>query len=528
MQNPIYVTGHKNPDTDSIVSAIAYAALKRAQGTDCLACRLGAVSGETEYLLERFGFDDPHRLYTAKSSIHDIEVDVPATVAPDLTLKKALATMLALENRGLVVVDPELHLLGIVTLHDLSGMLISADEDLEELIRTITLDNLADTLEGDIVLRGASALSGKMHVFPSVKSKVAPGSIVMLRNEDDKLAYALEKGAAILVVVTSSPISDEIRREAAGRGASILTTELSPLSVSRLIFQAPTIEKVMIPADRIVSFGSDTTLEEAESVITKSRYRSYPVLNRAGEVVGAISRYHLLNARKKRFILVDHNEKKQSVDDLGAGEVLEILDHHRMGGFESQNVIQITTEPLGATATLVARKYFEAGVPLDPNMAGILLGAIVSDTMNFNSPTATDTDREVAARLSAIAGVTADELSEGMIAAGESILKKRHIEIVYDDFKEFSAGDCRFGISQAACRTKEEFETLRPGLSAYLADACKSGHYDLMVIMLTNPGGSGSYLISEGAKKSLVADGEFIPGLVSRKKQMLPEIIAKL
>lgn len=528
MQNPIYITGHKNPDTDSIVSAIAYAALKRAQGEDCLACRLGAVSGETEYLLERFGFDDPHRIYTAKSSIHDIEVDAPATVAPDMTIAEALGTMLTLQNRGLTVVDGAGRLLGIVTLHDLSGLLISADEDLEELIRTITPENLARTLEGSIVLRGDSALSGKMHVFPSLKSKVAPGSIVMHRNEDDKLAYALDKGAAILVVVTSSPVSREIQDRARAAGASVLTTELSPLTVSRLIFQAPTIEKVMIPAAQIVSFSSDTTLEEAEAAITKSRFRSYPVLSRTGEVVGAISRYHLLNARKKRFILVDHNERKQSVEDLEAGEVLEILDHHRMGGFESQNVIRITTEALGATATLVARKYFESGIPLDPPMAGLLLGAIVSDTMNFNSPTATPVDREVAARLSAIAGVTADELSEGMIAAGESILNKRLIEIVYDDFKEFSVSNCRFGISQAACRTKEEFEALRPSLTAYLADAVKSGHFDLMVIMLTNPGGSGSYLISAGAKKSLVADGEFVPGLVSRKKQLVPEIIGRI
>ncbi len=528
MSQPIYVTGHKNPDTDSIVSAIAYAALKREQGLDCLACRLGAVPGETEYLLERFGFDDPHRIYTAKSSIHDIEVDIPATVPPTMTLKEALATMLALQNRGLVVTDSARHLLGIVTLHDLSGQLIAADEDLEELIRTITPDNLAATLEGRIVLRGTGELSGKMHVFPSLKSRVAAGSIVMLRNEDDKLLYALEKGAAMLVVVTSAPISAAIQEKARATGASILTTELSPLSVSRLIFQAPTLEKVMIPAERIISFNSDTTLEEAEAVITKSRYRSYPVLNRAGEVVGCISRYHLLNASRKRFILVDHNEKKQSVEDLDAGEVLEILDHHRMGGFESQNVIRITTEALGATATLVARMYFESGRAPEPPMAGILLGAIVSDTMNFNSPTATAADREIAARLARIAGVTADELSEGMIAAGESILNKRSIEIVYDDFKEFSVKNCRFGISQTACRTKEEFETLRPALTAYLADAVKSGHYDLMVIMLTNPSGSGSYLISAGARKALVADGEFVPGLVSRKKQLVPEIIGKL
>ena len=533
-KNPIYVVGHKNPDTDAIVSAIAYAQFKREQGINAVAGRVGSVSSETEYMLEKFGYEAPQRLYTAKSTQKEIEMDKASLANKEMTMKEALDKVLKLKNRGLIVVDKKKHLEGIVTLDDLTYMWTKTDAQLASIIRTIEIDDIVKILKGTLVLRGNHQLSGKMHMFPSLKSNVEDDSIVLLRNEDDKMQYCLELGATMLVVCTSSPIARHIISMARDAEATIVTTELTPLSITRLIYQTPTIEHIMIPKERIDYFNINDTIDEASKKIAKSRHRSYPVLDNEGKVVGAVSRYHLFNYQKKQLILVDHNEKKQAIDDVDEGLVTEIVDHHRFGGFESENPISITTMPVGATATIIANKFFDEKLELSSNLAGLLLGAIVSDTMNFKSPTTTPIDTRTAKRLEEISGEKAENLSRGLIEHSESLLNKRHIEIVYNDFKEFNIEGNKVGLSQAVCKSKDEYDALKGDLSRYLEDSCKSGGYDLMAIMLTNPNGSGSYVLSAGARRRVVRetftpdkDG-FVDGLVSRKKQLLPGLINAL
>jgi len=533
-KNPIYVTGHKNPDTDAIVSAIAYAEFKQLQGVNAVAARIGSVSAETEYLLEKFGFEDPIRLYTAKCTLKEIDMDKAAVAYKEMTMKEALDKVIKLKNRGLIVVDKKKHLEGIVTLDDLTYMWTKTDEELSSIIRTIMIDDIVRTLNGTLVLRGTHELSGKMHMFPSLKSNVEDDSIVLLRNEDDKLQYCLELGATMLVVCTSSPISRKIMSMAKDAEASIITTELTPLSITRLIYQTPTIEHIMITKDKIDYFNINDTVDEASRKIAKSRHRSYPVLDNEGRVVGAISRYHLFNYQKKQLILVDHNEKKQSVDDIDDGTVVEIVDHHRFGGFYSDNPINVTTMPVGATATIISNKFRDSNIEMSRNLAGLLLGAIVSDTMNFRSPTTTSVDIETAKKLEEYSGIKAEDISKGLIEHSESLLNKRYIEIVYNDFKEFNIEGNKVGLTQAVCKSKEEYDALKSSLGKYLEDSCKTGGYDLMAAMLTNPNGSGSYILSAGARRNVVKsafdidkDG-FVEGLVSRKKQLLPGIINAL
>lgn len=239
--------------------------------------------------------------------------------------------------------------------------------------------------------------------------------------------------------------------------------------------------------------------------------------------------------KRKDLFLVDHNEIKQTVDDIASGEVIEIVDHHRFGGFESDNPINITAKTVGATATIIAEKFIKEKLPLSKNLAGILLGAIVSDTMNFKSPTTTSIDEQVAEKLEKIAKIDSATLSKEMIEHSESILNKRFIEIVYDDFKEFNIDGNKVGLAQATCKSKEEYLQLKDELLKYLQDTCKSGSYDLMVVMLTDPNGSGSYLLFTGNKKSAIEeifagklkDG-FVDNLISRKKQLLPQLIINL
>ena len=533
-KRPIYVLGHKNPDTDAIVSAIGYTEYKKALGVNAVASRIGSVAPETEYLLERFKFDDPVMLFTAKSILKEIDMDKAALADKNMTMKEALDKVIKLKNRGLIVVDKKKKLEGIVTLDDLTYMWTKSDKQLESIIKNIEIDNIVRTLDGKLVLRGDHKLSGKMHMFPSLKSNVEDDSIVLLRNEDDKMQYCLELGATMLVICTSSPISEHILEMAKNAGATIITTELTPLHITRLIYQTPTIENIMIGKEKIDYFSINDTVDEASKKIAKSRHRSYPVLDEEGRVVGAISRYHLFNYQKKQLILVDHNEKKQSIDDIDEGIVLEIVDHHRFDGFRSDNPINIITQPIGATATIVTNMFLNNNVKLTKNLAGLLLGAVLSDTMNFKSPTTTAVDIEAAKKLVKISGVDPDELFRSIIEHADSLLGKRLIEIVYNDFKEFSIDGNRVGLSQAVCKSKEEYHKLKDDLQKYLDDSCKSGGYDLMAIMLTLANGSGSYVLSAGHRKSVVKDGfkrneeGFVNGLVSRKKQLLPGIIAAM
>lgn len=534
-KHPIYVIGHRNPDTDAIVSAIAYAEYKKQTGHNAIAARIGAVSSDTEYLLERFGYEDPLRIYTAKSTLKEIEMDKACLADKDLTMKEALDIVIKLKNRGLIVADKTKHLQGIISLDDLTYMWTKSDEDLEEIIKTVKIDDVVKTVEGTIIIRCDSILSGKLHMFPSLNSRVSEGSIVLLRNEDEKIAYAVNKGAKLLIITTSSPISDKSLKLAKDNNVTIIVTRLSPVHVTRLIYQTATIEQVMQEKNKIEYFKDDETVEEASKRISKSRHRSYPVLDNEGKVIGAISRYHLFNYQKKRFVLVDHNETKQTIEDIESGEIIEIVDHHRLGGFETDNPINITTMSVGATATIVANKFFDSKIMINKNLAGILLGAIVSDTMNFKSPTTTEVDIDTAKKLEKIANVKANELSKGMIEHSESLLSKRFIEIVYNDFKEFNIDGNKVGLSQATCKSKEEYLKLKDDLEKYLEDACKSNSYDLMIAMLTNPNGAGSYLIAAGGKKRITKEifgskikDNFVNGLVSRKKQLLPSIIASL
>lgn len=531
---PVYVVGHKNPDTDAIVSAIAYAEYKKAKGINAVASRIGSVPNETEFLLEKFKFDDPLMLFTAKSILKEIDMDKAALADKDMTMKEALDKVIKLKNRGLIVVDKKRRLEGIVTLDDLTYMWTKSDKQLESIIKTIEIDNIVKTLKGTLVLRGDHKLSGKMHMFPSLKSNVEDDSIVLLRNEDDKMQYCLELGATMLVICTSSPISKRILTMAKNAGASIITTELTPLFITRLIYQTPTIEHIMINKDKIDYFSINDTVDEASKKIAKSRHRSYPVLDSENRVVGAISRYHLFNYQKKQLILVDHNEKKQAIDDVDEGVVLEIVDHHRFDGFKSDNPINITTMPIGATATIVTNMFLKDNIKISKNLAGLLLGAIVSDTMNFKSPTTTAIDIEAAKKLEKISGINKNDLFKEIIEHSDSLLDKRLIEIVYNDFKEFSIEGNKVGLAQAVCKSQDEYIKIHEDLQKYLDDSCKSGGYDLMAIMLTLANGSGSYILSAGDKKYVLADAfkkhnnGFVTGLVSRKKQLLPSVISAM
>ena len=537
IMKPYYVVGHKNPDCDAIVSAIAYAALKRKLGIDAEARAQGTANPETLFLLKKYHFEQPPVIHTAKCSLAEIEKDTPVLARPDMTMKEALDLVITQKNRGMLVTDEEGHLEGVVSVSDLTRFWITSEENMVELMTHATLDNIIKVLDAKVFFRSdAFSPSGVVHAVPSLSDNPERfrGSIVILRNSPDIQRFVIENRAALIIICGEDWIDNVTLEKAKEKGVSVIRTPYSVLDCTKYIYQAPPIE--VVTTRNVMSFNEKDMVDDVTKRLAKSRFRSYPVLDDEGRVKAAISRYHLFNYEKKRFILVDHNEESQSVNDLEFGEVAEIVDHHRMGGIETVNPINITERVIGSTATIITGMYRSHGIEPDHDMAGLLLGGVVNDTLCLKSPTTTDEDREAATYLSGIAGITPEALNEEMIGASMSILNKPYLELLYDDFKEFRIENTRVGIGQSPCKSKEEFFRIRDGFLAYMNEVIVSQHYDLLAFLFTDPAGTGSYMIYTGKKAWVMKEGfqnildenGFAPGIMSRKKQILPVIIDTL
>ena len=535
MTNPVYVTGHRNPDTDSIVSAIASSEYKRAKGIDAIAGRIGPVSADTEYLLDRFGFEDPEHLYSAKSTIAEIDYDKAVLISPSFTIKEALTEIIDTNTRTLFVCDEGAKLLGLLSLSNLNNLWTADERYLSRILKTATLPNIIKILKAKLLVKAEKFnLNGKVELAPSDDDVINRNDIIITSSKR-RFKQALKAHAGLIIIIGNYDEFDDLLDEALREDVTVISTRLNALKVSKLIYQTPTVDKVMIDAAEVVKVSVNETVDAALSKVSKSRYRSYPIINENGIVIGALSRYHLLNYKKKQFILVDHNEVKQAIDDVEAAEVIEIVDHHRYGGFITSNPIVITTMVVGATATIIANRYFEEKMKISADMAGLLLGAILSDTMNFMSPTTTEMDIQVAGKLEKLSGVNRDELYSEIIKHGESLSSRKSNDILFDDYKNYDLNDVKVGISQAACKDEEEYKAVKDQLSLAMEEACKTRGLDIMMCMLTDPSGSGSYLLSCGDRKDIIyemypgrRDDEFVKKLMSRKKQLLPELIKVL
>lgn len=536
-EKPIYVTGHQNPDTDSIASAIAYAALKRELGINALAARLGHTTLESEYLLQRFGFEEPLHIYTGRCLLGDIDIDDAHLVARDLTMKEALDLVLKRKNKAIFVVDQNKKLEGVVSISNLTSFWAFDETELECLMSKVKLENIIKTLNANVLVPSNDfKTNGKIIFFPTLTNRfeLSKDAIAIVTNQPEIQRKCIKVGVKLIVVVGEDWLDNVTLEMAKEAKVAIIHTDLSPLAVSQLIFQSPSIENIMVKD--VISFSFSETVEEASARMAKTRYRSYPVVNDAKQVVGSISRYHLFNYKRKQFILMDHNELKQSVPDIEFAEILEIVDHHRLGGLKTANPINYSCMVVGSTCTIVALKYFELKVSLSKEMAGLLMGGILADTLNLKSPTTSNIDQEMVQKLAEIAKVDPNELAQGIIDASASILDKRLVDIVYEDFKEFSIEGNKVAISQTQCKSKAEFDQVKEALTDYIKEVCTMNKYDALVILLTNPSGIGSYYLCAGQKKTMIEkkfinlsnEEGFVNGIISRKKQVVPMITEAL
>ena len=534
--DPIYVTGHRNPDTDSIVSAIAYAALRNSLGDrEFVAARLGHISDETHRILDRFDFQPPVLLRTMRTQVRDLDYDVPPALNAGVTIARAWEALQANHNvPGIPVTDEEGRLYGMVSPAEI------ADFDMEVTsgaqAERIPVFNLLSVLEGQILNETGNlvdAVSGEVTIaLPQTRENLlfhGRDAIVICGDQPEMARRAMEEGVSCLIVCQAE-FPEELRK--IPTRTCIISTPFDAVRTARLIYHA-------IPVDRICRreglecFHLQDFLDDVQEVVSKSRHRNYPILDENEKVVGTLSRFHLLRPRRKRVVLVDHNEAAQSVPGLNQAEIVEIVDHHRLADIQTSQPIYFRNEVVGSTATIIAGMYQEKGLMPSSKLAGLLAAAIVSDTVIFKSPTCTERDHRMAERMARIAGLKLDELGQ-FIFAESSNFSKPADELILTDFKDFHIAEHYLGVSQITCVDSEKLMTRQGEFLAVMEKLMEERSYSMMILMLTDVLAEGSHLLYLGDEDifhqafntELKNHACFLPGVVSRKKQVIPMLTA--
>lgn len=541
----ITVVGHKNPDTDSICSAIAYAALKNQvdPGNRYIARRAGQVNNETQFVLQRFGLSVPEYVADVGTQVSDIKIREVEGVSRTLSLKNAWEKMKGANAVTLPITEgPRLE--GLITIKDIVTSYMDVF-DSQILSRAQTpYCNLLETLEGRMIVGDASETLRRGEIIVAagspdiIEEYVKPHDIVIVSDRFEAQLCAIEMEADCIIICNDSPVTKTIQKMAKDRGCAIISTSHSTYSVARLINQSAPIGYFM-RTEGIVTFREDDFTEYVKKVMAEKRHRDFPVLDRQGRYVGMISRRFLLNMRRKPVILVDHNEKSQAVDGIAEAEILEIIDHHRLASIETMAPVYFRNQPVGCTATIVYQMYQEQGMEVSKAIAGILCAAILSDTLMFRSPTCTQADRLTAQALAFAAGIELEAFAREMFRAGSDFGDKSAEDIFYQDFKTFAIQDVTFGVGQVNSLDAEELQAIKARMIPYMEGASKERGLDMVCLMLTDILEERTELLCEGERaKDILSkafpgqegeDGAFLlPGVVSRKKQLIPPVMAAL
>ena len=532
----VYVVGHRNPDTDAVVSSMAYAALRNATGDrNYIACRLDHLSDETKRMLAKFGFSQPLRIKDMRTQVNDIDFDRPPVLEPSATLDRAWKTMKESNTTSFPVVNSDGTLFGTLSAGDIASYTLNTITDAN--IKELPLFNLLGVIEGQIVKdSGASdTLTGEIVIaLPGNENKPSfSGSdkIVLCGDQKDMLVYSLENNVAAIILCGVSP-DKELLDQYKDNSTCVIYTPFDALKTSQMISLSMPIDRVCA-TEGLVCFHLTDYLDDVRETILKSRFRSYPVLDENEHVVGTLSRFHLLRPRRKNIVLVDHNESAQSVPGLDQAELLEIIDHHRLADIQTTQPIHVRNEPVGSTTTIVAEMYQESGVTPAPMMAGLMVSAILSDTVMFKSPTCTERDRVLAERLSRIAGVSIDEIGKELFdASRNSDSSAEHL--IKTDFKEFHIAGQTLGVSQIICVDSKSMLDRKSEFLDTMNMLKKKNGYDMILLMLTDVLIEGTYLLYIGSDDTIQYafsmephDNElFLPGVMSRKKQIIPMLTA--
>ncbi len=543
------VIGHKNPDTDSICSAICYANLKTSiTGKEYVPCRAGRINEETQFVLNYFGVEAPELVSNVKTQVRDIEIRETAGVDRNISLKKAWNLMQDANVVTLPAVNANNVLEGLITVGDITKSYMNVlDSSILSKART-QYSNIIETLEGQLVIGEESAYfdQGKVLIAAAnpdlMEYYIAPHDLVILGNRYESQLCAIEMEADCIIVCEGAAVSMTIRKLAQERGCTVITTPYDTYTAARLINQSMPISYFM-KTENLITFEDGDFIDDIKDVMASKRHRDFPILDKDGKYRGMISRRNLLGARGKQIVLVDHNEKNQAVDGIENAEILEIIDHHKLGTVETIAPVFFRNQPLGCTATIVYQMYNENSVPRDKKIAGLLCSAIISDTLLFRSPTCTEIDKMAALALAGEAGIDINQYAREMFSAGSNLKSKTDDEIFYQDFKRFNSGKVSFGVGQISSLNADELDSLKERLLPYLKKAHKEHGVDMMFFMLTNILNESTILLYEGTGALPMLTNAFhleenteeardsasgtveLPGVVSRKKQLIPAIM---
>lgn len=541
----IMVIGHRNPDTDSICSAIAYAHLKnKVEGGGYEACRAGEPNQETAYVLKRFHAKAPRRCLNVSAEVQDIDIRRVPGVPGSTTMRRAWEQMRDTQANSQPIVDEQGRLQGMITLSDLSVANMDSLDTYALSKASTPIRNVVETLNGTILAGdGEGSLEkGKIVIGAgspeAMETMVEAGDIVLVANRYESQLCAIEMEAACVVVCMGSAVAKTIIKLANERGCTLISTPYDTYAAAGLIKQSVPIRAYMTPAEKLLSFLPTTPVEEVKKVMGQVRHVYFPVHTLSGKYLGLISRRNLLNLKRKQLILVDHNEKTQCVEGYEEADILEVIDHHRIGNLETSGPVYFRNQPVGCTATIVYQMYREQDVELEPDMAGLLLSAILSDTLAFRSPTCTRQDELAARALAKIAGVEAEELANEMFEAGENLDGRGAEDVFFQDFKIFTHGDIRFGVGQGSYMSEKNRKRAAELLRPYLPEALKREGVQMIFFMLTSVKGESSQVLcaGSGAEDLLTQaflcqkteEGFVLPGVVSRKKQLIPNMLNTL
>ena len=538
----VVVIGHRNPDTDSICSAIAYAELKnKTSDLVCEARRAGKMNQETEFVLKKFGVTPPRMCTDVNPKIRDVDYRQIPGIPGSTSLRKAWEIMRDQKIDTLPVTSEEDELQGVITVKDIA----TANMDLFDtgiLAKSRTsYRNILETLGGTMVVGREDDVCTTGHIRigtatpEMLENTVEKGDIVILTNRYESQLCAIEKEASLLIICNGSKVGRTIQRIAEEMGVAIMSAPVDTYAAGKLISQCAPISYYMTRSD-IMKFTLVTPVADVTRVMAKVRHRYFPILDEDGKYCGMVSRRNIINLQKRRIILVDHNEATQAVEGFDQAEILEIIDQHRIGSLETSGPVYFRNQPVGCTATIITQMYDENGVTIPQKTAGLLLAAILSDTLVFRSPTCTPLDEALAKRLAKIAGVDIDEFASEMFEAGEKLDGKTAEEVFLQDFKVFMCGDIRFGVAQGSYMTRKNLLAAENLLRPYLEEARNKQNVEDIYMLLTDVPKEESVVISDGRYASEVLadgfetqpaeDGSFtLPGVVSRKKQFIPALM---
>ena len=550
----IYISGHRNPDTDSICSAMALADLKNkisarqvadehADRVVYKAVRAGHLNQETRYVMKAFDVTAPTYMRDARTQIKDIFDDKTQSVSGNISLRQAWKTMRAVKKATLAITDSKGHLEGLISTGDIAKSYMAVFDNCILAQAHTPYVNIIDTVEGELLAGDAKqcVTSGKVVISTAnteiIKDHIDAGDVVILGNRYEAQLCALEQHASVIIVCDGAPVSRTIRKIAGDNGCAVISTAYDTYAVARLINQSLPVSYFMTK-ENLVVFKENSYVDDIKDIMMKERIRDFPVVTEDDGYAGMISRCNLIDMNKKKFILVDHNEADQAINGIEETEIVEIIDHHKLGTIETIKPVNVRNQPVGCTATIIYQMYIENDIEISKTVAGLLCSAIISDTLLFRSPTCTPLDELAAEKLAEIAGLDMEAHAVAMFDAGSDLKSKTNEEILYQDFKKFKSGDTTFGVGQVTSMNAEELKKLKDKMKPFLESARTKENIDMLFLLLTDILSENSYVIYAGAEaenilsqgfNQMPVDGEaLLEGVVSRKKQFVPVMMGML